>query len=413
MLIDMKCPSCGATMQFDDSKEIMSCPFCGGTVANIAQQININQQVNGSGKVIHVQDRSNDPNLYISFNTINPAVGMVSKIVTTGVKSTYINGQTLSFHLTQGEHTVVLKIGKRNYTRTIVIPPDNSPVRIYASFNKHAQISIDQPNVPVSHVDTPVSNQTQQVQANTDTAAFNTPQVPKKPKTPLSITAFILSLTGILSLIGAILGALETFVKDKEKEKNHIFSYLAMGIGLFMTIILIIGLIGGDNTSSDFKAVDSKTANNDSVWASEPTAIESFKYYIDGEYVYLESYIGTDKKVWIGSEYVIEGKTYKLGTKLQGLFALRKVTSVIIPEGVTEVKDNIFNSCGVEYIYLPKSLKASDSFYPFYKYFHNVKKVYFGGSESDWKELTKGEDRSKIDAIEIIYDAKADDLTRH
>ena len=35
MLVNMKCPSCGATMQFDDTQSAMDCPYCGGKVANI------------------------------------------------------------------------------------------------------------------------------------------------------------------------------------------------------------------------------------------------------------------------------------------------------------------------------------------------------------------------------------------
>ena len=95
MILNMKCPSCGATMQFDDTQSSMDCPYCGGKVANIAEQVNITQNVNVSGTVVHVQDRSNDPNLFISYNTNNPSVGMVSRIVTTGVKGSYVNGQTL------------------------------------------------------------------------------------------------------------------------------------------------------------------------------------------------------------------------------------------------------------------------------------------------------------------------------
>ena len=63
MLVNMKCPSCGATMQYDDSMASMDCPYCGGKVANVAEQVNITQNVNVSGTVVHVQDRSNDPNL--------------------------------------------------------------------------------------------------------------------------------------------------------------------------------------------------------------------------------------------------------------------------------------------------------------------------------------------------------------
>lgn len=255
MLFNMKCPSCGAIMQFDDTKETMFCPYCGGKVTNVAEQVNINQNLNVSGTVMHVQDRSNDPNLYISYNTNNPAVGMVTRIVTTGVKNTYVNGQTQSYHLNQGPHTVVLKIGKRNYNRNIVIPPDNSPVRIYASFNGHAQIAIDQPNVPIVQNSVPVGAQTPtSVQSQTSAApqAHVQPvQNPGKPKSPLSILSFVLSLTYYLSWAGAGLGAVETFVLDKKKEKNHVFSYIAIGIGSFLTLALIIGLGGSSKKTTE------------------------------------------------------------------------------------------------------------------------------------------------------------------
>ena len=277
MLINMKCPSCGAQTQFDDSKEFMFCQYCGGKVANIAEQLNINQQVSVSGTVVHVQDRSNDPNLYISYNTNNASVGLVSRIVSTGVKNTYVNGQTLSFHLNQGPQTVILKIGKKNYSRNIVIPPDNSPVRIYASFNGRAQISIDQPQVPVSQVSVPGTAQTTQFQTGTSFAQTSVPvnasqaiptttvvpQVSGKPKAPLSIVAFVLALTFYLSWAGAGLGAVEIFVLDKKKEKNHLFSYLAMGIGVFLTICLIFGLVGaGSKTKTNTSAVPDTSVEN-------------------------------------------------------------------------------------------------------------------------------------------------------
>lgn len=259
MLFDMKCPSCGATMQFDDSKESMFCPYCGGRVTNMAEQVNVNQNINVSGTVVHVQDRSNEPNLYITYNTNNPAVGMVTRIVTTGVKSTYVNGQTLTYHLNQGPHTVVLKIGKKNYNRNIVIPPDNSPVRIYASFNGRAQISIDQPNIPTMPASTPIGSQSMSSQAPVQQVQM--PQtVPGKPKAPLSIVAFVLSLTMYFSWAGAALGTVETFVLDKNKEKNHLFSYLAMGIGTFFTLFILVGLLGSGSKKTD---------------ATAPSAIES------------------------------------------------------------------------------------------------------------------------------------------
>lgn len=241
MLVTMKCPSCGATMQFDDTKDSMECPYCGSKVANIAEQVSITQNVNVSGTVVHVQDHSNEPNLYISYNTNNPAVGFVFRIVTNGVKGALVNGQTVSYHLDQGSHTIVLKIGKKNYSRNIVIPEDNQPVRIYAAFNGRGQITVDQPNVSASQ--------------NNVSGAASAPQVQTQkpaglPKSPLSILAFILSLTMYLSWAGAGLGAVDIFVLDKKKEKNHTFSYVAMGIGAFLTICLIVSLAKGPKNNT-------------------------------------------------------------------------------------------------------------------------------------------------------------------
>lgn len=144
MLIDIHCPFCGESMQFDNSQESMFCPYCGG---NIPNGFDDSEEIEEPRKPKRKRKKtvSNDSNLYISYNSTDPGVGMVTRIVATGVKNTYINGQTLSFHLVPGSHTIVLKIGRKNYNRDIVIPSDNSPVRIYASYNGRAHISIDQP----------------------------------------------------------------------------------------------------------------------------------------------------------------------------------------------------------------------------------------------------------------------------
>ena len=156
MLLDTKCPTCGAMMQFDDTRDVVFCPYCGGKVTKAPASS---------------QTSSGEPNLYISYNTNNSAVGMVSRIVSTGTKNTYINGQTLSFHLAPGNQTIILKIGRKNYSREIVIPPDNTSVKIYASFNGRAQITIDQPPVPITHVDT--SSQTNQTKNTSNAASDN------------------------------------------------------------------------------------------------------------------------------------------------------------------------------------------------------------------------------------------------
>lgn len=145
------CASCGRTLaKFDNSKRFTFCPYCGGNVYSKTGTANAAPMYASSQPVVrantrNVRTNNTGPNLYISFNTINPSVGLVTRIVSTGVKNAYINGQTISFHLPQGNQEIILKIGMKNYSRNVFIPPSNSPVRIYASFNGRAQISIDQP----------------------------------------------------------------------------------------------------------------------------------------------------------------------------------------------------------------------------------------------------------------------------
>ena len=140
------CASCGRTLaKFDNSKRFAFCPYCGGNVYNNTGPAYMTPQPVARANTNNRRANNTGPNLYISYNTINPSVGMVTRIVSTGVKNSYVNGQTLSFHLPQGNQEIILKIGMKNYSRNIFIPPSNTPVRIYASVNGRAQISIDQP----------------------------------------------------------------------------------------------------------------------------------------------------------------------------------------------------------------------------------------------------------------------------
>lgn len=142
----VSCASCGSSLaHFDNSKRFAFCPYCGGDVYKAGGQRQATPAYKMSDNQSNKRRNNNEPNLFISYTTINPSIGMVTRIVSTGVKNSYSNGQTLSFHLPQGHQTIVLKIGLKNYSRDIVIPASNSPVRIYASFNGRAQISIDQP----------------------------------------------------------------------------------------------------------------------------------------------------------------------------------------------------------------------------------------------------------------------------
>ncbi|GEM_PF-1143102 len=210
MLIKMICPRCGASLEIDDRQEIMTCKYCGYQQANLSEKV----------EVTHKIDRSNDPNLYISFNTSNPSVQMVTRIVSTGQKNTYVNGQSMSFHLPAGRHEIILKIGKKNYSRTIVIPEDNQPVRISASFSGRANIGIDQPNYGTA-------------------GGKAVPLNAKKKQSVFGIIGFILSLTMYLSPIGLALGILDLVRSKKDPDHSHGLGIAAVIIGAVLSIALI------------------------------------------------------------------------------------------------------------------------------------------------------------------------------
>lgn len=146
---------------------------------------------------------------------------------------------------------------------------------------------------------------------------------------------------------------------------------------------------------------------NDSIWLEGYTDISDFKYYIDGNEIFLTDFHSNKKKVRINSSYTIDGKTCNV-VSLDGVFTSDNVTSVIIPEGVRSVAANEFKSCGVKFLYLPSTLQniGGDSFW---SYFKDVEKIYYGGSEEQWKQLCTVE-RSKIDTKQIVFEANPDDL---
>lgn len=168
------------------------------------------------------------------------------------------------------------------------------------------------------------------------------------------------------------------------------FSILLVAwIALFAVVLSNEGIIGPDMNS---------------VWASSYANLDDFEYYIDENEIYIKDYIGKRRKVRIKSSYDVDGTIMNV-VSFDGTFALENVSSVIIPEGTQSMSNNVFNSCGVKYVYLPASLTQFDG----WSYFHNVEKIYYGGTEEQWKTFCTV-DRSRVDVVQIICNANPNDL---
>lgn len=195
--------------------------------------------------------------------------------------------------------------------------------------------------------------------------------------------------SGEKSVVGNKVGKIN--INKKKNNKGFV-------IIIFIVVCLLLSFCGIE---------DSRESDNNSIWAQGYTDIEEFNYYIDGEKLYIKEYKGNDRKVKINSEYTIDNKKYKVVELMDGTFALESIESAIIPEGVKKMENNTFNSCGVKYVYLPSTLKEISS--SFLDYFHDVEKIYYGGSKKQWDKLVD-EDREEIDVKQIIYDANLNEL---
>lgn len=180
--------------------------------------------------------------------------------------------------------------------------------------------------------------------------------------------------------------------------------------GILICIVFILGIIDailGESVEDEGNVNKRGIKRSSSVWLEGYTNLDEFEYYVDGNEIFLTDFDSREKKVRINSTYKIDGNIYHV-VSLDGAFTLGSVTSVIIPEGVRSISNHEFNSCGIKFLYLPSTLQdiGDDTFW---WYFHNVEKIYYGGSEEQWNQLCAVE-RSEIEVKQIIFDANPNDL---
>ena len=192
--------------------------------------------------------------------------------------------------------------------------------------------------------------------------------------------------------------------EDIAREKRESLGGIIL-FGIIFVILLIVtfNIFKDDNSE---KKGDSQTyQTTGSVWSKTDTPLSDFKYYIDGNELFLKDYIGDSDAVKIASTYNVDGVDLQV-VSLNETFTLNsRAKSVIIPEGVCHIEYNTFNSCDVEYIFFPAALKEVDG----WNYFHDIKKIYYGGSEEEWRQLCTI-DRADLGVQQVIYDASIADL---
>lgn len=118
---------------------------------------------------------------------------------------------------------------------------------------------------------------------------------------------------------------------------------------------------------------DPAPEEDNGIWAKQFTPINDFRYTLDKKQktITLDKYKGNDTKIMLSPVYRIGGEDYSLISTGDGACFLSEthITSIYIPEGVTYISDNCFNSCSnLKYLYIPSTVKTLGK--SFFDYLH-------------------------------------------
>lgn len=147
----------------------------------------------------------------------------------------------------------------------------------------------------------------------------------------------------------------------------------------FWVIIILLAIIGcTDDTENNTNnliendIVNSinvvSTNNNNNINIASETDISNFEYSVNGTTIKLTRYKGKDTTVKIADTYTIDNITYT----------------------VTELENSIFNSTGVNTLFIPKTIiSITDKLLAYITPNDDTNKVniYFEGSENDWNNI--------------------------
>lgn len=154
-----------------------------------------------------------------------------------------------------------------------------------------------------------------------------------------------------------------------------------------LTICIILCVINPVHTQAK------KNQNN-----GNGNSVEDFSYEIKGKKVILKSYKGTDTRLEIKTSYRINGKKYKTDiSSFRVGIGNNSVKFVVFAEGFKKINNATFNSCDVQSVFFPKSLKKIYDNTLSYLHPDNGKiKIYYAGTKKQWKKIFKKYKRKTV-----------------
>jgi hypothetical protein len=138
------------------------------------------------------------------------------------------------------------------------------------------------------------------------------------------------------------------------------------------------------------------------------TPLSEFIYSVTDEGIVIKQYLGEERDVKISDRYIVDNKEYQV-IKLENVFALEDVDSVVVGDGIVSVEKALFNSCGVKRIYLPASLENVPQ--SFWNYLHDIDCLYYGGTKEQFEKICS-DGRWKLDVKHTYYECNEEDITK-
>ena len=126
MMINMRCPNCGANISYDPARPFMFCQYCG-------------TKITGNGQ-IQPRTISDAPNLTINYSTTSPAYELAVEF--NGERWVFPNNSSKAFTLRPGIYAMTFYIARRGWKRNIVIPQSGSPVTVNVVYAGRTKIYI-------------------------------------------------------------------------------------------------------------------------------------------------------------------------------------------------------------------------------------------------------------------------------
>lgn len=213
----MRCPNCGAILNYIEENNTFVCEYCGYEEPAEEKVVE---------KVVYkeVPAKANY-NLVISYQSLTDYHGIGFTISDAGITRYLKKDETMSFKLVPGPHRIRFRFGQTSKTITIVINENEDPVTIVYNGKQGEPFTVTQPY------------------AGENFKELSNGQYPTQ-YTGLSVAAFILSLTIFGSIWGIILGFVDLKNCTEKGQGTNKLSLAAVIIGMLALLISFAWVVG-------------------------------------------------------------------------------------------------------------------------------------------------------------------------